>query len=207
MSQKIAHTVNRYIKSKKPGWVFSSQDFAKVSANKAAVERTLSRLKAAGGIKRLRKGLYYKPVYGRWGEVPPEISEVVKAVERSLKTKIMPSGAAAANMLNLTTQVPAKAIFYTTRNPSNVQIGKYNIEFKKVSPAKLSGRGRKVGLILNAMNFLGKNEVSEGLVQKKIASMISETDRGLLAKAARSQSKWIRDSVENIVKIADNHDA
>jgi hypothetical protein len=207
MSQKIAHTVHRYIDSKKPGWVFSSQDFAKVSPNKAAVERTLSRLKAAGGIKRLRKGLYYKPVYGRWGEVPPETMEVVKAVERSLKTKIMPSGAAAANMLNLTTQVPAKAIFYSTRNPSNVQIGKYNIEFKKVSPAKLSGRGRKVGLILNAMNFLGKNEVADGSMQKKIAALISERDRDLLVKAAKSHSKWIRDSIENIVKISDKCNA
>lgn len=203
MKQKIARAVYAYIKSKKTGWVFSTRDFAKISSNTAAIERALSRLKMNGEIKRLRKGLYYKPIYGQWGEVPPETKEIVRAIERSLKTKIMPSGAAAANMLNLTTQVPAKTVFYTTHSPSNVKIGNFNIEFKKISPAKLSGRGKRAGLILNAMNYLGEKEVGNFSTQMKIARLITEKDKVILKRAAQPQSKWLRESVNNIIKLAE----
>ncbi|MBU0729433.1 MAG: type IV toxin-antitoxin system AbiEi family antitoxin domain-containing protein [Proteobacteria bacterium] len=201
MKKTISNLVKAIIDRKKPGWVFSPQDFIKLSSNIAAAERALSRLHANGEIKRLRKGLYYKPIVSRWGEVPPEIKEIVKALERSLKTKMMPSGAASANILGLTTQVPAKTVFYTTHNPGNVKIGKFEIQFKKVSSKRLTGRGKKAGLILNALKYLGEHEAKSPSVQKKIAKLIGPTDKQVLNKAVQPQSKWLRESVENIMRL------
>lgn len=72
----------------------------------AAVAQALSRLSRRGVIKRLGKGLYYRPRPTAFGESKPS-----SALLRSLpirRSVVFPAGVAAANLLGFTTQNPAQ---------------------------------------------------------------------------------------------------
>jgi hypothetical protein len=84
--------------------VWRMSDFAGMPFT--AVAQTLSRLSRQGTIKRLGKGLYYRPRQTAFGESLPNLAQV-----RSLpvgRSGIFPSGLGAASVLGFTTQSPAR---------------------------------------------------------------------------------------------------
>ena len=65
-TMKVSDLVVDKINRLKSGYVFTYDDF-NVPVNKAdALEKTLSRLVAAGKIVRLSKGQFYKPEKQKW---------------------------------------------------------------------------------------------------------------------------------------------
>lgn len=71
-----------------------------------AVAQALSRLSRQGVIQRLGKGLYYRPRQTAFGQSKPNGTHI-----RSLPVRlrgVFPAGVAAANLLGLTTQNPAR---------------------------------------------------------------------------------------------------
>ncbi len=100
--ESIAGTVASRLK-RRPGHLFTFEDFADLSAS--AVAPALSRLASRGEIKRARKGVYYVPRETPLGEVPPDPVALGKAISRG---RSHPAGLTAANMLGLTTQVPTR---------------------------------------------------------------------------------------------------
>ncbi len=64
--------------------------------------RPLSRLKRAGSIERLSKGLYYRSRQTAFGQSRPNPAEIQRLASR--RTTMFPSGTAAANLLGFTTQ-------------------------------------------------------------------------------------------------------
>lgn len=98
----IVKTVETRLK-RRPGRFFTYNDFEDLPAT--AVAPALSRLAARGDIRRARKGVYYAPRRTVLGEVPPDPVVLGSAVSRG---RSYPAGLSAANMLGLTTQVPAR---------------------------------------------------------------------------------------------------
>src|SRR5437667_5465580 len=82
--------------------------------SRAAVDQTLSRLSRRGQLLRVGRGLYVRPVQTKFGARTPEVSAVLKAVEKETGEVIAPSGAATANQLGLTTQVPLRPVYLTS---------------------------------------------------------------------------------------------
>ncbi len=71
---------------------------------RAAVDQALSRLVKRGEILRVRRGLFVLPVKTRFGERVPSASTVVENIARTTGERVSISGAAAANILWLSTQ-------------------------------------------------------------------------------------------------------
>lgn len=94
---KARHRVSRAT----PGTFFRRHDF---EGGDRAVESALSRLAAEGELVRVRKGLYYRGKHTRFGMTHSSTLEAAIAVGGRGSG---PSGVAAAQMLGLTTQVPA----------------------------------------------------------------------------------------------------
>ena len=181
------------------GWVFTHVDF-KALGNMATVERVLSRLVASGEIKRIRRGLYYIPENSRWGEVPPSQSNIIQALSRSMNTEFIPDGANALYQLGLTQQVPMKQVYLTDKQISTISIGKTNIEFKKVSPKKLSGAASGVSVYLSALEYLGKEEALQESVKSRVANIIDKSIVSKLEEASESRAVWIREVVTDITR-------
>jgi predicted transcriptional regulator of viral defense system len=199
MTTKYTNKVKEIIASHKPGWVFSHVDFTKIG-NMATVERILSRLLEEEKINRIRRGLYYIPEHSRWGKVPPSQSEVVKALSRSMNTDFLLDGANALHKLGLTNQIPMKQVYLTDKQISTITIGKVAIEFRKVSPKKLSGSNNRAGVYLSAIEYLGKNEASQKSMKIKVANILTKDIAIELKSASINRSAWVREVVNEILE-------
>jgi hypothetical protein len=131
---------------------------------RAAVDQTLSRLVKAELIMRVARGIYCRPVSGRFGRYGASPEKVVEMIER--RETIKAHGAMAANQMGLSTQVPMRAIFLTSGRSRTLRVLNRTVEFRHASSRKLLLAGRRAGVALTAMWYLGKREVTPRLVGK-----------------------------------------
>jgi len=199
MQNKYTKAVKEIIANHKAGWVFTHMDFLRLG-NMPTVERILSRLVVSKRIKRVRRGIYYIPEISRWGEVPPSQSKIIQALSRGMNTAFVPDGANALYQLGLTQQVPMKQVYLTNKQISTISIGKTEIEFKKVSPKKLSGAKNGVAVYLSAIEYLGKDEALHEDIQTKVANTLNSNTVDKLEEASNQRAVWIREVVQDIAK-------
>ena len=190
----IKDKILQRIKSKKRGWVFCAKDFADLSTRNT-IDKNLTRLIDDGFITRIDWGIYYYPILQKdIGIIPPNIDDIAKAIANSLGVSIFPSGAACANILGFSNQVPAQNIYLTTGRSFKRKIGNNIIYFKhtKINPApNVSG---KVILILNALNYLGKNNITDDIL-RRCSAILSTLDKQYLIKMSKNLSSWMADIV------------
>ena len=82
--------------------------------SRAAVDQALKRLEQRKELMRLSRGLYVRPVETRFGTRAPAAEKVVASIVASHAETVVNHGAAAANVLGLTTQVPTKLVYLTS---------------------------------------------------------------------------------------------
>src|ERR1035437_7320710 len=142
------------------GKAFSAKDFLDI-ASRGTIDMALTSLTRRGIIRRVRRGLYDMPKFNRalGGELSPDIDEEARAVARRQRWKIVPEGAWAANLLGLSTQVPAKIVYLTDGPNNEVPIGRRSIHFKHARPKAIAGLEGKYALVVQALRYLGKDGV------------------------------------------------
>src|ERR1035437_1763197 len=142
------------------GKAFSAKDFLDI-ASRGTIDMALTSLTRRGIIRRVRRGLYDMPKVNRalGGELSPDINEAARAIARRQRWKIVPEGAWAANLLGLSTQVPAKIIYLTDGPNNEVPIGRRRIQFKHARPKVMAGLEGKFALVVQALRHLGKEGV------------------------------------------------
>jgi len=173
------------------GKAFSAKDFLDI-ASRTTIDVTLAELALKGTVRRVRRGLYDKPRANPTlgGTLSPDIYEAARAIARRQRWKIVPDGAWAANQLGLSTQVPSK-ITYLTDGPNNeVPIGRRSIVFKHARPKALAGLEGKVGLVVQALRHLGKENV--GVREMEVLrAALTPSERKKLVRDARFGLDWI----------------
>lgn len=100
-TESVAGATRHRVTKARPGTFFRRRDF---DGSDRAVESALSRLVAEGELVRVRRGLYWRGKKTRFGMTHPSALETAVAVGGPGSG---PSGVAAAQLLGLTTQVPA----------------------------------------------------------------------------------------------------
>lgn len=181
-----------------PGKVFTPKDFLDL-ASRDATDQALSRLVRQRSIQRLGRGLYYTPRRNDalGVDVPPDLDEIADAVGRQTGSRTAPSGAVAANRLGLSTQVPAKPVYLTDGRSRQVRVGKYTLQIKHVPPKDLPHGNRKSALIFQALRFLGKDAVTDQVIDT-IRKALTPEDRRQLLDDARYSTDWICEAVRRI---------
>ena len=76
------------------------------------------------------------------------------------RTRLQPAGAYAANMLGLTTQVPAKMVFLTDGPAKTVKIGSMTIQLRRITTKQMECSWRLIGLIIQAFRELGQEHIT-----------------------------------------------
>ena len=141
--------------------MFTPNDFADLGGQDV-VHQTLSRYARAGTIRKLARGLYDYPRQNpKLGLIPPYDEDIAKALNGRHSTRIQVSGAHAANMLGLSTQVPMRTVFLTDGAASKVQIGPRQIVLKKTTPRQMATAGRASGTVIQALRWLGAPNVDD----------------------------------------------
>lgn len=188
------------IRRKGRGKVFIPKDFLDVGTREAA-DQTLSRLARGGDVQRLGRGLYYFPqINAKLGVVrPPDQDEIAQAIARQTGSRIVPSGAVAANRLGLSTQVPARPIYLTDGRSRQVRAGNVVFLVKHASPKELPVGSPTSAMVFQALRYLGKDAVDAGVVAR-LRRTLSHRQRDELIRDARYTTDWIADAVRKVVE-------
>jgi hypothetical protein len=182
------------------GKAFSAKDFLDI-ASRTTIDVTLASLTLEGKIRRIRRGLYDMPKVNATlgGKLSPDIDEAARAIARRQKWKIVPEGAWAANLLGLSTQVPAK-IIYLTDGPSNkVPIGRRSIHFKHARPKAMAGLDGKYALVVQALRHLGQEAVGPREIAT-LRSSLTVAEKQKLVKDTRFGVDWIYETAKKIAE-------
>lgn len=189
------------IRGMKPGTVFMPRQFYDLGTRNA-VASALKRIKAAGHVRQLSRGMYDRPIVNPLlGEVPPSSAAIAKAIERAEKARVQPSGASAANILGLSEQVPGRTVYLTSGSPRVVQIGKRRIVFKRAAPINMAGAGTKAGLIVSAMRHLGRTHIDAEALDT-IRRNIAPEERRSVARDISHAPAWIADKIRPLLEEA-----
>jgi hypothetical protein len=185
-----------------PGKAFSAKDFLDI-ASRGTIDMTLSGLKRRGTIRRIRRGLYDMPKINAalGGELSPDIDEAARAIARRQRWKIVPEGAWAANLLGLSTQVPAKIIYLTDGPNKEVPIGRRSIYFKHARPSSIAKLDGKFALVVQALRYLGKEGVGKREIET-LRTSLSATEKRKLVKDTQYGVDWIYDVAKRIAEKA-----
>ena len=130
---------------------------------RAGVDQALSRLAASGQLVRVGRGVYLRPVTGRFGTHPPSIEQVVEALAMQRGEIIVPNGAAAANVLGLTTQVPVRPVYLTSGRSRTVTLGQLRLELRHAPPWQTALADSPAGQAVRALAWLGPEHTDAAL--------------------------------------------
>jgi hypothetical protein len=94
------------------------------------------------------------------GLLQPSAEAVARALADRDRTRLQPAGAYAANVLGLTDQVPAKAVFLTDGPSRTVKVGTMTIQLRRTTARNMAAAGRLSGLVIQALRELGKEQMT-----------------------------------------------
>lgn len=184
------------IRRRAGGLVYSPADFLDLGS-RHAVDKALSRMVAAGRIRRVGRGLYDLPQkHPALGVLSPASDSIARALASKSATRLQPTGAYAANLLGLSDQVPAKIQFLTDGRSRNVKVGKQTISLKRTTPRNMATAGRLSGLIIQALRYLGKANAAE--YTARLRQRLADTDTKPLLKDLAYAPAWIANIMKQL---------
>ena len=192
--------ITEIIRQADPQSVFVVSDFSHI-APVNTVRQYLSRLEKSQQIVRIMRGVYYQPVYSELLQEyeAPSPHHVAMALARNFGWTIVPSGAAALNMLGLSTQVPAHWAFVSDGPYRRFSFGNITIEFKHCSAKEISGMSPKTAHVIQAIKALGKEGIDEESLQR-IRRNLSDEEKTCLLTETQHTTVWIYECIKQVVK-------
>ncbi|MFZ4606147.1 MAG: DUF6088 family protein [Caulobacter sp.] len=160
---------------------------------RAAVDQALSRLARRGKLLRAGRGLYVRPVESRFGARAPTTEKVVAGLAELRGETVASHGAAAANALGLTSQVPVRSVYLTSGPSRTLRLGRQSVEMRHAPAWQLVLAGRPAGEILRALAWLGPSKAEGALVT--LRRTLPASDLQALAKAAPLLPSWLAQQV------------
>lgn len=170
------------------GGLLSPKEFLHLGS-RAAIDKTLSRLAQEGKLMRVSRGAYVIPHQGRFGTRPPSTESVVQAIEASCGETVVANGAAEANALGLTTQVPIREVFLTSGSSRTLHLGNRRVELKHGNRWQLALGKRLAGKAIRALSWLGPEAAPEAL--KKLRGKLPESEWEAVLGARPLLPSWM----------------
>jgi hypothetical protein len=197
--QSIDNKIINRIYGHGKGWVFTPAHFSDLGS-RDAVASALRRYCQSGLIRQLARGLYdYPRTDPELGTLTPSPDAVAKALTGRDAVRLQPSGAYAANLLGLSTQIPMKIVYLTDGRSRTVRIGKKQIILKWTTPRNMATAGRTSGLVIQALRHLGRQHVDDDVVAR-LDDRLDADGRKQLLKDVRFAPAWIADIIRRLGK-------
>lgn len=194
--QQILRRIRRW----GPGAVFTPKDFLDL-ANRGNIDVTLGAFLNQGVIRRVARGVYDLPRFNAklGGQLSPDVDQAAQAIARRYRWQAIPEGALAANMLGLSTQVPAKNVYLSDGPTKTLRIGRQTLYFKHASPRQTRIDGRVSAVVIQALRHLGKEAIGPDVIEQ-LRRRLSLRERQQLLRDARFSSDWIFEAARQIAR-------
>lgn len=198
VSNPIANKIVERLQSAN-GQILSVGDFLDLGP-RPTVDQALSRLTRQGKINRVRRGLYELPQMSSLLNLPMTQSPdaLAQAWARKNGLRIVPSGVYAANLLGLTTQVPAKITYYTNGRTKTIKLGQHSIKLLNRGPKTMEVQGKTSALVLQALHYFGKDKVTPKMISR-LKSLLSKKDKTELKNNLGHAPAWMQPGLMQIV--------
>jgi hypothetical protein len=158
-------------------------------ASRAAVDQTLTRLVRDGRLLRVGRGLYTRSFEGRFGNRPPSVSSLLRAVEEMTGEVVVTSGVADANRFGLTTQVPVRQIFLTGGSPRTLHVGGEVVEVRRATRWEIVGGNTGAGRAIRALGWVGPAKAAAALADMR--PQMSSEDWEALCRVRGVLPSWM----------------
>ena len=116
---------------------------------------------------RAGRGIYLRPVGTRFGIRPPSVEQASEMLAAQRGETIVSNGAAAANALGLTTQVPVRPVYLTSGRRRRMSLGQQVVEFRHAPRWQLALAERPAGKVLRALAWAGPDHADATLATLK----------------------------------------
>jgi hypothetical protein len=146
-------------------------------------------------LLRISRGMYVLPIHSRFGTRAPSPTEVTQALSRQFSEIITSHGAAAANKLGLTTQVPSKSVYLTSGSNRRLTLGAQTVDLIHAQPWQLLFPNAYAGDAIRALDWLGSEDANM-LIEKIPTS-------ALLQIASRRQCLpiWMHQAIDASINL------
>ena len=188
----LASRVMEYVNGLPEGTPVAAKELLHLG-RRAAVDQALSRLVRRASLMRAGRGIYIRPVESRFGTHPPAASKVVEGIAAQRGESMVPHGAAAANELGLTTQVPVREVYLTSGPSRRLKLGAQVIEIRHVPAWQLVLPGRPAGAAIRALAWLGPKRTQEAL--RVLQGKLSPPELQALVGARGRLPTWMAQEV------------
>lgn len=150
---------------------------------------------------RVGRGLYAWPRFSTLlkQNVPPSVDALAHAWARQNGLRIIPFGAYAANLLGLSTQVPAKYVYYTNGRTQRVKLGGVDVRFLNRGPKTMDVKGPLVAHIFQALRYLGKDRVAPVDIAR-LRRLIRPRDRADLKRNLKKAAAWMKPVLQSVLQ-------
>ena len=202
--------IRRRMAEQAPFGVWTPTDFADLGS-RDAVDQTLSRMTAAGDIRRITRGLYDMPRLNTLTNKPtnPDPRRVIDALARRDQARMLVDGLTAANDLGLSDAVPAKIAVHTDARLRPIKLGAQTITFKSTAPSKLYWAGRPGMRVVQALHWLRDTMGSDHeRIAHRLAAILADPDHGAaivadLRDGLTSLPDWMQNFLRPLLDMPD----
>jgi hypothetical protein len=189
--------------------VWTPEDFADLGP-RTAVDQALHRLVASRSLRRIARGFYDIPRDNRLTGKPtyPNPRDVIDALARKGKVRVVVDGLTAANDLGLTDAVPARIGVLTDGRLRPITLGNLTLDFQAAAPSRLYWAGRPAMRFVQALHWLRDMLPSDdGSLRKRLVSVLRDPDHGQaiqndLRSGLSAMPEWMRMIVRDLLRQA-----
>lgn len=193
----LTDKILKRLKRAKPDWVFTRSDFLDLGSTDA-IGMAIQRLMKAGKLRRVAHGLYdMRRTHPLLGELSPSSDAIAEAIARRDGLRLQTTEAAAANLLNLSEQVPARIAYNADRRRRTVKAGTHTIEFRERSRRKMAATERASGLVMAALRSVGRQHVTPERLDH-LQELLKPADRRRLLRDLRFAPAWMHPHLRSI---------
>ncbi len=197
MYSSVIKIKNR-IHGNKRGWVFTPRDFSDLAGTESIL-MALSRLAKENTIRRLAHGIYdYPIIHPKLGSIYPPAEDIARAAVRQHKTKLLPTGAYAVNLVGLSQQVPAKIVFLNSSIRRIIKIANMTIELRQTTPKSMATAGHITGVIIQALKHIGKEQFDRNLFTTLKKNLTPEHLKQIKKDIRYASPAWIADVLREL---------
>ena len=143
----------------------------------------------AGKLLRVGRGAYVSPVSSRFGTRAPAPEKVVESLAAQSGEIVVPHGAAAANALGLTQQVPIREVYVTSGRTRKLKLGRSEVLVKHVPRWMLALGTGPAGAAVRALAWMGPEHVGKSLVT--LRRTLPSSEWSALASSRAALPSWM----------------
>jgi Family of unknown function (DUF6088) len=206
----IHAAIQSRIRAPKTPHVWAADDFADLGS-RSAIDLSLHRLVSTGDVRRIARGLYDVPGINSLTGRPtsPDPRDVIDALTRKGKVRILVDGITAANDLGLTDAVPARIDVLTDGRMRPIKLGNLTLNFHYAAPSRLYWAGRPAMRFVQAIHWLRDMLPSDdGQLRRRLVSILRDPGHGRairddLRAGLSALPEWLREIVRDLLRQAE----